>query len=389
MKRDERLVWLAAASVAFLAIGCFVSGRVVPEKYGDAPMAEYYLSMACRCAWPNGNTAWSIHTVPAPFRWRVLVPWIAGALPFPTVTSLALVTYASLVGYYFLLLLWCRRISVSPPVAVVAIAVPFAFEPHLINYFHPYLAEGFSLFLMAVMVYAFTIDSFVVFAIAGFAGVFAREVIWALLPVWCARDIKKGLALTAVATAAIAIEHSVIWGPPYARPYTIDPMTVLRFHVDNVGNYVRDIRATWGWAFGVSILGLLLLPAAVFRIVWPVALGLAVAAFGSSLFATDTARLFGVMMPIVVIAAAQVLLLLIAQRRYALVATLVVLTFLQYCVTPINAFSIDSAAVASATNPIRLGLIWTVATALALRETLAERLREKCPFITWPASDAR
>jgi len=371
------LLVFGVVSVGLMVAGILVTGRVHPERYGDAPMAEYYLSMACRCPWPDMTGAWSIHTVPAPFRWRILVPWIAGRLPFATATSLALLTYASLAGYYFVMLLWCRRLALPPLAAVAAIVVPFAFEPHLINYFHPYLVEGFSLLLMAVMVYAFTVDAFALFAVAGLCGIFAREVTWVLLPMWCARDVKRGVVLATAGAAAIVGEHAILWGPPYARPYTIDPMTVLRFHTDHVGNYVRDIRSTWGWAFALTPLGLLLLPAERFRAVWPVAVVLAVAAFGSSLFATDTARLFGVLMPVVLVAAAQVLALLIDGRKAVLIALLFGLVILQYCVTPINAFRIDSASVAAMTKPIRVGTIWAIAAAIALRRPLVERTRQK------------
>ena len=108
-------VLFAAVSLALVAVGVtlLIGLRVRPEHYGDAPMAEYYLAMACRCPWPQTGVPWSIHDVTAPYRYRVLVPWIAGLLPFETATSLSLVTYASLGMYYFLILLTFRRLGIE------------------------------------------------------------------------------------------------------------------------------------------------------------------------------------------------------------------------------------------------------------------------------------
>lgn len=366
----------AAVSIALVIFAVARTPRLHPERPGDAPMAEYYLSMACRCPWPHSGDAWTIHSVPAPFRWRIVVPWITGLLPFETATSLALNTYVSLAAFYFVMLAWCRRLGLSTWSATAALIGTFAFEPHLINYLHPFLVEGFSLLLIALMAYAFTIDSFALFAITGLCGVFSREIIWILLPIWCARDVKKGVALTAIAAAAMGIERVIIWGPPYARPHTIDPMTVLRFHLDNVSNYVRDVRSTWGWVFAFCALGVALLPAARFRTVAPVALALVVAAVGSSVFATDTQRLFDVMIPLAIVAGAQVMSALAARRQWLLLALLAGLFVLQYTIIPYNGLALPSAHIAAIAKPIRIGTLWTIAAAIVLRRELLQSMAE-------------
>src|SRR2546423_1887763 len=94
----KTLLFFVAASLACTAIGILLllRVRVNPQPSGDAPMAESYLSMACRCHWFGGDLPWTIHGVAAPYRYRVLVPWLAGYLPWSGITALAVITYASL-----------------------------------------------------------------------------------------------------------------------------------------------------------------------------------------------------------------------------------------------------------------------------------------------------
>jgi pimeloyl-ACP methyl ester carboxylesterase len=375
--RDGRaLLLFAAVSLGFVALGIamLVRTRVNPQHYGDAVMAEYYLSMLCRCHWYGGALPWSIHAVAAPYRYRVLVPWLAGYLPFAGPTSLAVITYASLALFYFLTLLSCRRLGLSAGASVCALALPFVFESHLVNYFHPFLVEGFGLMIIAAMLYAFAIDSFWLFAAAGLCGIFAREVTWFVLPVWCARNLRRGVTLTIVGAVALLIERSVLWGPPVSYP--IDPASIAMWHWHEPGNFFRDIRAVLGWEFGLTVLGIGLLPAKSFRTAGPMFVGLLGAACIASFLATDTARLFGVQFPIVVIAAAQLVTTLSERRHYLLLASLVGLVVVQYVVTPNNGLPFDPAAIAARLRPIRLGTLWTVAAAFMLRRELAERLRE-------------
>ena len=102
LSERQTLLRLGAVSIAFTVFGfvMLIGIRVKPEQYGDAPMAEYYLSMLCRCVWHGPKRPWSIHLVDAPYRYRVLVPWLAGFLPVSPPTALSTVTYASLIAFF-------------------------------------------------------------------------------------------------------------------------------------------------------------------------------------------------------------------------------------------------------------------------------------------------
>ena len=67
MKPGLTLLLFVAVAVGLVALGIAMlrHARVNPARPGDAPMAEYYLSMACRCPWPGADPSWSIH-LPGP-----------------------------------------------------------------------------------------------------------------------------------------------------------------------------------------------------------------------------------------------------------------------------------------------------------------------------------
>ena len=227
--------------------------------------------------------------------------------------------------------------------------------------------------VIAVMLYALAIESFWMFAVFGVCGVFAREVTLLVLPVWCARDVRRGVTLTIIALIALLIERSLLFGPPD----TVDPMRILMARLHHPENSGIDILATWGWAFAVTALGISLLPTRSFRAIGPMSLGLFAAAFGSYLLATDLMRLFGVLIPIVAIAATRLLAVLAERRQRILLTSLCGLIALQFCVSGGTRLSYNPAALAAMVRPMRLGMVWTIAMVFILRREFAHSIREK------------
>lgn len=345
-------------------------------------MSVYYLAMACRCPWHNLPKAvqylppdgrWSIHAVPAPFRYRVLVPWLARQLPFTAETSLSAITYASLAVSYLMVLLSCRRLGLSAGASMCGLALAYVFEPNLDAYYSPFRVDGFGLMIVAMMLYALTIDSFWMFAIAGICGMFVRETTLLLLPIWCARNVTRGVLLTALAFAAWLIERRLLFGPPD----TVAPLTILMIRLRNPQSYVKDILSTWGWAFAVSAIGTTLVPSNAFRTFGPMAAGLLLVAACSYLLASDTIRLFLVLLPFVAIAAARLIAILAERRERLLLASLAGLVVLQFFVSGQTRLSHNPAALAATVRPMRLGLVWAIAALLMLRRELTAGLREK------------
>lgn len=381
MKRST-YVLLALVSVALVAFGIavLIGIRLDPEL---SPMGVYYLSMTCRCPWHNMPKAvmylspgqpWSIHAIPGPFRYRALVPWLAGHLPFAAETSLSGVTYVTLAVTYYMVLLSARRLGVAVWASVCGLALAFVFEPNLYAYYHPFLVDGPGLLVIATMVYALAVDSFWLFAIAGLSGIFAREVTVLLLPVWCVRDFKRGVVLTAVGSLALLIERRVLYGPPD----TIDPMGILMRRVHNpIDNLLVVLLPTWSWAFAVLAIGVSLMPKEAFRTVAPMTAGVAVAALFSLLLATDAPRLFGILFPVVAIAAARLIMVLAEHRQRLLLTLLAGLVVLQFCVSGGTRVSPHPEELARAVHPVWLGAAWVLTATVVLRREIMDGIRQK------------
>jgi len=262
---------------------------------------------------------------------------------------------------------------VTAGASVCGLALAYVFEPNLYNYYHPFLVDGFGLMVIAMMLYALTIESFWMFAIVGLWGVFAREATVLLLLIWCARDVKRGVALTAMASMALFVERSLLYGPPD----TVDPMVILMRRFHNPLDMAINMLPTWSWAFAVLAIGISLLPKGSFRTIGPMSLGLLVAALFSYLLATDVMRLFGVLIPVVAIAAARLITVLAEQRQRLLLALLLGLVAIQFCVSGGTRLSPNPAELARAVRPAWLGAMWVMGVAFVLRRQLTHGIRQK------------
>ena len=95
-----------------------------------------------------------IDTAREPFKYRVLVPLIGGALPFSPTLALKVITYVSLFFAYLFALLACRRLGISLLASFLGLFALYTSVWHLYNYHNPYLTDAFQLLALAVMFYA-------------------------------------------------------------------------------------------------------------------------------------------------------------------------------------------------------------------------------------------
>ena len=402
--RDRRHdLWFAVAVAVALGIFGLVSHgglRLTDSTYASRNRsdARMYLSMAAH-RWIDGRwiggipDEYSLYNVPLPFRYRVLVPWLASLLPFDPVLSLPFVNYVSLVGAYVFLLLTCRVLGVRRWPSAIGLLVAFTFVSHVSVYSLPWLTDGFILLVLSAMTYAFVTDRFWLFAAWGLAGVFAREVPAVLLPLWCLRSVTRGVAITVVAAAAVAIERLVLAAPAGVSS-AVHPSWVLSVMKETIAagpsgasywpprfsrKLVTDIAYCWGWGFAMLPVGLLLLPRDGFRRFMPVAGVLLMSAFGMSLIATDTSREFMVLLPVVVVAVAQLTAALLGEAHVGWAILLLGLGAVQFCLSEENiVFETATWAAVSARVPmIKIGTVWAVGAALLVRATLMRRSRER------------
>jgi len=366
----------AVVSCALVAFGTVMLLGIEVDVHLAPGDDVHYLSMVCQCHWPSQNLPWSIHLVPSPFRYRILVPWIARQLPFGAATSLRLVTYASLGASYFVMLLTCQRLGLSSRASVGGLALAYVFEPHLYSYYNPFLVDGFGLMVVTGMAYAFVVDSFWMFALLGLTGLFAREVAFALLPLWCVRDVKRGLALTLIALLLLAVERIVLTGSGVTL---LDASHIGLNRLLHLRLFAIDIETTWVWAWAVVPIGISLLPPRAFASIGPLSLVLLAAAVASSLLAADVFRMFVILMPVVAIGGAQLIATLTARKHVVWLAILFGLVAVQFCVSGANAWLGPDLYIAMATSirTMRLGALWAAVAVFLLRRDVAQGVREK------------
>jgi hypothetical protein len=382
---DRPRLLFILVSLALVAFGIAVLHglRELPER---ATMAVYYFSMICRCPWHDLPKAvqflepgapWSIHIVPGPFRYRVLVPWLLGLAPVAPDTSLSVTTYVCLAASYMLILLSMHRAGLSTAAAIGGLALAFAFEPNLDAYFNPFRLDGFGLLIAALMMYALTVDSFWLFAAAGVVGLCARETTLMLMPVWAVRSVRRAAGLTAAAALAWLAARELLYGPPDI----VEPMTILTMRFSKPASFVKDILSTWGWAYAIVAVGLAVLPARAFRDLGPMAIGLLALSAVSYLLASDTIRLFLILMPAVAVAAAGLIDVLIERRHRLLLVLLFALVVLQFCVSRETNLSHHPRALAAMFRPMRVGFAWTIAVMFSLRRELTGRVGDKADVV--------
>lgn len=365
------LIRAMVLSVALTAMGvALLTGMrtSVDPPTGDA---VFYLSMV------DARPAWAETVVPAPFRYRVAVPWLARQFPFGAATSLSLITYASLAACYFLMLLTCRRLGLPFSAAVGGLLVGYVFEPHLYNYFNPFLIDGFGLLVISAMSYAFVVDSFGLFAVVGVLGVLGREVALLLLPFWCVRRFTWGLGVTAVGVGVLALLRVMLPGPGMSLLDAFSMYGVPR--LIEVSVFAKHIRASWGWAIAVAPIGICLLRRPAFVAVGPVCVALIAMAFATAMVAADVNRMFLVLMPVIVFGTAQVIATLMEKRHRMWLALLGGIAATQFCVSGANALlGVRLHTILAVRVPvIRLGTIWAIATLVLVRRELMDGLRQK------------
>ena len=247
----------------------------------------------------------------APFRYRVVVPFLARLLPLPPPRALLVITVVSLLAFYVVTMRTSIALGASAPFAFVGLAALFFAFWHQYNFHNPYLTDGFQLAMLALMLHGLATDRFAEFTVASMFAVGARETSIVLVPAWLLLKgpTKVGHYETWRGLAAIAIGVGVLAIP---RIVYADGTPLL----EALGKAYRaaggDERFPWVFAQRVYdaygyFWPLILAAVAVNHrravIVVPFVL-LFAGALIASIIAVDTGRMFQLLMPVSSIAAA-------------------------------------------------------------------------------------
>lgn len=288
---------------AALCLVAFGFARMPPtsDLYGDALS---YVAMA-----EHGPSA-----AIAPYRYRVLVPMLAGVLPFPAPTSLLLLSVAGLVAFYLLAMAASMRLGASAPIAFVALVAVFLNFWHQYTFHNPYLTDAFQLAMLAAMLYAMVIDRFALFASAAVLAVAARETSIVFVPAWfLLKERGRGLALIAGALAVLMAPR--FW---YADGTPLLESMGRAYRAAGGGDrfpwiFVRRVYDAYGLFWVVIAAAMIFNVRRAVLVVSFVLLG--AGALLASIIAVDTGRMFQMVTPVVVPALALALSRLTRLRR--------------------------------------------------------------------------
>jgi hypothetical protein len=306
------MLLIVGVAIALVAIGNSVILRRTENGYGSLLLrgdAEHYLAMA------QGRAT----TVPPPFKYRVLVPYLVGLMPCEAKLGFILITSASLFMTYVLAQVVCRRLGLGLAASAVGVLAMFTTSLHLFGYQDPYLTDSFALMALFAMLLALLDDRFALFAVASIAGILARETTVFLVPAWLVtRRWAAALALVIVGALAFVIPRLALKTPadPGGARYLAQAFREANVFGDPV-RYFQYLFSTWHFLWFLIPSGIFLLPKDRRKMLGTAALLLFAGGVLSSLIATDVARMYAIMSPVVVVTSAAVYAELAERHRWA------------------------------------------------------------------------
>ena len=269
----SRLILLAVA-IPLLVGGAMVltrkdgTGNPNREIRGDA---THYIALA------RGDDP---ATVMVPFRYRIVVPWIAKQLPFSPERSLQVISMLSLVGVQALLVLVGRRLAI-PVVDIAAGMVTLSLMPSFLYVFHnPYLLDLFTLLMITAAFHALLRRAPVAFVAIVAVGAAGREAVLFIAPAYLVtmllvrerRPAERPLLLAlgiGLAIAGFLLPRLLpAFGGDGMHRYAAFYETTLRQFVPlrTPVEFAVSISTAWDWlwfaaAGGLALLGTALVPA--------------------------------------------------------------------------------------------------------------------------------
>ena len=296
--------------------------------------------------------------VPAPFRYRIIVPLLARALPVSPPQGLAIVSWASLLAAYLVILASARRLGLGRISSAVGLAAAAFTAPHLYHYQNPYLTDATGVLLVAACVHALLRRRFGAFLFACVVGIGVREALIFASPAWLSTG-RWARATTPIALslgAFVAIRGLV--GP--STP--LEPGPFHDFPARPLHEIIGEAMAAWHGLWLLAPLGLWLVPSRRGDLCFLATLLFAGTVI-TSLVASDTTRMTEPLFPLVALGTASFLETLWRQSR-SVAAALVALSATSSALwQPVRIFGHVSGVASDGVQAVVLSLLGTASFA--------------------------
>lgn len=284
---------LVAATV-FVVVSVLSIDRINPDPQigGDA---SHYISL----------TRGTMDSVPSPFRFRILVPFLAGNLPFTPGHSLMVITYCSLLTLFVVLVCASYKLTQDLIASVIGVLIIFSSRWFLYNFQNPYLTDAFSLAAIGVSLSALLSLSVPVFTSSVVLGILARETVLPFSVAWgVTRRWKQTFLIAIISGMAYVIPRLIISSDVPAMEYFA---TAIRRDgiLANPINFLSQFTLSWGYIFLLAIPGFMFFHRSHMPRLLMVLVVLFVTAILSCLVAVDFGRMFEILGPVFALSCAQ------------------------------------------------------------------------------------
>jgi hypothetical protein len=194
--------------------------------------------------------------VPTPFRYRVVVPIVAGWLPLRPEIALRTITWVSLLVVYVLAVLECSILGIGFRASALAVVALFCSRPNLLNYYNPYLTDGMGMLILFLLSLCFITGRLADFAGLVGLGVFVRESAFFVLPAWLLTPKRWKAVLVGTVTLGLFL------APRIAFPSSLSYASYLfsgiagKFSIHWLDGFAKGLILSWyalwvPFAFGI------------------------------------------------------------------------------------------------------------------------------------------
>jgi hypothetical protein len=324
--RDPRNVLIVLLPVAVLTLG----NSYVVERRPDA--SARYLQLRDDNLQYVAMADQGPRVAMAPYRYRVLSPWLAGQLPGTATDGLWWITQASLLIAFAIGLSLCRQAGISWTGAGLGLFATAGFPAHAYHFHNPFLTDAAGLVVLTALLAAAWTQRFWPFFALALVAPLVRETACCLLPLWMPRNVRRGVLSLLAGLAVLVALHLLL--APALDGSGPSGEAASSFRLPPLRASLTAGLLAWSFGWWLAAIGLLLLRWSVFGVVAFAGLLLTAGAFAATFVASDFERMFGLLTPVMLIGCARAFDVSLACSR-ALTLLLAALAIAQFlCAVP-------------------------------------------------------
>lgn len=253
--------------------------------------AETYVNMS--------NGFWE--QSPAPFKYRVLLPFLVSISPFETLISFIFFTYVSLFITYIIIFKILNEFIIDTKFIYIGFLLIWTSTWHQYYFHNPFLTDSLANMFLCFMFYFFLKDSFILFSIFSILAILTRESCLFLIPIYFFKPQKLRTFFLMIFSIFVLLIIRLILFSKGDTNSLFNLVLEIKNHLHNPISLIIDIIKSWGFIWIFSFLGIFSFSNKEIKNIYIIFLFTFLTSLFTSLIATDTGRMFSILMPILTI----------------------------------------------------------------------------------------